>query len=59
MSAELLNIEIRFAWWWKWYVLGVTVMCLATGSEPDTVKSQYWAAKAKRVWLNGKRIKSE
>jgi|GEM_PF-686638 len=57
--AELLSIEIRFAWWWKWYVFGVTVMCLVSNSEPDEAKSLYWSAKAKRVYLNGKRIKSE
>ncbi len=60
MAADYLKIEIRIshAWWWKWYVRGVTATCLLTNSEPDLAKSLYWEAKARRVYFNGKRIKS-
>jgi hypothetical protein len=50
-------IEFRMAWWFKWYVFGVTTICLLAGCEPKQEKSLYWCQKALRVSYNGKRIK--
>lgn len=54
MSTDL--IEIRIAWWFKFYIFGVTTMCIFAGSEPVQEKSLYWAQKAIRVSCNGKSI---
>lgn len=49
-------IELKMAWWFKFYVWGVTAMCLLTGAEPLQEKSLYWCNKAIRISRNGKRI---
>jgi hypothetical protein len=55
MFADL--IELRMAWWFKWYLFGVTAMCMLTGCEPKQEKSLYWCQNAIRARCNGKRIK--
>ncbi|AMP15893.1 hypothetical protein [Collimonas pratensis] len=55
MSADL--IEFKMAWWFKFYVFGVTTMCLLTGREPIQEKSLYWTQKAIRANYNGKPIR--
>jgi hypothetical protein len=44
-----MKITFRLAWWFKYYLQGVTFMCAITGCEPDIDKVSYWAGKALRV----------
>ncbi|MEM4986925.1 hypothetical protein V8G57_05930 [Collimonas sp. H4R21] len=55
MSAGM--IEFKMAWWFRFYILGVTAMCLLTGCEPQQERSLYWCSKAIRASCNGKRIR--
>ena len=58
MSNAAIEIEIEMAWWFRWYVFGVTTMCMLTGVEPKQEKSLYWCQKAMRVYCEGRRIKT-
>jgi len=45
-------LEVDFAWWFKWYLLGVTAMCDATGMEPHEERFGYWIGRACKFKIN-------
>lgn len=57
--TDSVEIEVRIAWWFRLYVIGVTIMCFLLNCEPDEEKSLYWAGKALRVTINGMPVRAE
>jgi len=55
MSTDL--IECRMAWWFRFYIFGIAIICLLADREPIQEKSLYWAKRALRASRNGKSIK--
>lgn len=45
-TKHTLIAEVKFAWWWKFYVAGVVAMARLTGLEPDYEKVTAWAKRA-------------
>lgn len=46
MAKLTLRAKVKFAWWWKFYVVGVVAMARLTGLEPDYEKVTAWAKRA-------------
>lgn len=38
MAAATLTITIHVAWWLRWYIHGVAMTCMLTGTDPDMDK---------------------
>lgn len=38
MARGTISVEVRVAWWVRWYVAGVSLFCKLTGLEPDLAK---------------------
>lgn len=49
MVCVSIRIEVRLAWWLRWYLLGVFCMSRITDHQPDPDKITYWAGKAVRT----------
>ncbi|WP_368655407.1 hypothetical protein ABRY94_11790 [Castellaniella ginsengisoli] len=42
MATEQIKIRVSVAWWLRWYILGVALMCRMTGCAPDMDRASYW-----------------
>lgn len=54
-----LEIKVGFAWWWKFYMLGVYAFCLTFNREPDPAKLRYWTMRAIRTKCGGRRTRAD
>lgn len=41
-----IKMQIRIAWWLKWYLLGVRLTMELTGCDPDWRKVDFWIGRA-------------
>jgi hypothetical protein len=46
MAEVNLAVEIRLAWWFKFYLYGLSFASLITGAEPSPERIAYWLEKA-------------
>ena len=51
MAARSITVTISLAWWFRWYLLGVTAMCHATGLQLHEQRFGYWFRRAVRIRL--------
>ncbi|MBC7201922.1 MAG: hypothetical protein H5U29_00165 [Pusillimonas sp.] len=49
MATNQIKVQIKLAWWIRWYLMGVVLMARLTGQQPDPERIGYWVAKAARV----------
>lgn len=62
MAEGKIIVIVKFSWWFKWYVIGIWCMAkfckwMGLPCVPDEKKIEFWAAKAVKVHVNGKRWK--
>ena len=43
---QQIKIRVSIAWWLRWYLAGVMLMCRMTGCWPDLGKVQCWVSRA-------------
>jgi hypothetical protein len=43
---DTITLRIHVAWWFKYYLQGVILMCQLTGCEPNMKRISYWIDKA-------------
>ena len=48
-----IKITVKVAFWLKWYVASLALMCYITRCEPDPEKFDYWVRKALAFELEG------
>ena len=41
-----ITVQVRIAWWLKWYMAGVIVMCRLTGLDFDEAKVRWYVRRA-------------
>lgn len=46
MATTQIKLGVRIAWWLRWYLSGVALMCWMTKCPPDMGKVAYWAGRA-------------
>lgn len=44
-----VTISVFVAWWLRWYIVGVALMCRMTGCAPDVERVAYWVRRAIRM----------
>lgn len=49
MARQEVHVRVSVAWWLRWYIFGVIVMCRVTGSVPDPERVAYWCMRSVRV----------
>jgi len=49
MAQQQIRIRIGVAWWLRWYLSGVALMCRVTGCDPDVVRVAYWIRQSIRM----------
>lgn len=45
MQEEQIHVELRFAWWLRWYLIGVVLVAVLMRRRPDEEKLKYWIRK--------------
>ena len=55
MIADVLRVEVRFAWWFGLYVHGVALAAALSGMTPDRQKVESTALRAMRMRVPGGR----
>ena len=48
-TKHTLIAKVKFAWWWKFYVVGVVAMARLTGLDVCPEKLDYWFRKAATI----------
>lgn len=48
-TKHTLIAEVKFAWWWRFYVAGVVAMARLTGLGVCPEKLDYWFRKAATI----------
>lgn len=43
---QQINIRVSVAWWLRWYLAGVALMCRVTGCDPDMGRVAYWVRRS-------------
>ena len=41
-----LSLRLHVAWWLRWYLVGVVLMCWMTRMQPNEERFRYWIRKA-------------
>lgn len=49
MASNQITLKLTVAWWLRYYIYGVVLMCWMTGCEPRADRLGYWVAKSVRV----------
>lgn len=49
MAQTQVAIRISVAWWLRWYILGVTLMCRMTGCQPNIERVSHWVRRSIRM----------
>jgi len=44
-----ITVQVRIAWWLKWYIAGVIMMCRLTGLDFDEAKVRRYVRRALKV----------
>jgi len=52
-THQTVTISIRVAWWLRWYLAGVALMCELTGCQPDYDRVRCWVLRAIRLRVEG------
>lgn len=55
MKPVLLHATFKYAWWWKFYCVGLVAMVRVTGMQPDSEKVGYWFKKAATIHFEGRK----
>src|SRR5690606_31557053 len=45
-SSVTITVRLSVAWWLRWYLSGVALMCKMTRCQPDMGKVQYWVSRS-------------
>lgn len=48
-AMKPLQVKVKIAFWLKWYLSGVVLMCWLTKMRPDEQKLRYWIGRAVKV----------
>lgn len=46
MAGRMITARIVVAWWLRWYLSGVALMCKMTGCWPDMGRVERWISRA-------------
>ncbi|MBV2181696.1 MAG: hypothetical protein KUL86_10755 [Castellaniella sp.] len=49
MAQRQVAIRVSVAWWLRWYLAGVTLMCRMTGCQPNIERVMYWVRRSIRM----------
>ena len=49
MAIQGIQIRISVAWWLRWYLAGVALMCRVSGADPDVDRVVYWVRRSIRM----------
>lgn len=49
MARQVVTVSLRIAWWLRWYVLGVALMCRMTGCAPNVERVAHWVRRSIRM----------
>lgn len=44
-----VTIRVSVAWWLRWYIVGVALMCRTTGCQPNIERVAYWVRRSIRM----------
>ena len=44
-----ITVQVRIAWWLKWYMAGVIMMCRLTGLDFDEAKVRWYVRRGVKV----------
>lgn len=48
-KRSAIAVQVRVAWWLKWYMAGVIMMCRLTGLDFDETKVRRYVRRAVKV----------
>lgn len=49
MASNQITLKLTIAWWLRYYIFGLFVMCRLTGMGLNEQRVEYWLRKAIRV----------
>ena len=50
---QQIKIRVSVAWWLRWYLCGVALMCRMTGCEPNIERVTCWVRRSIRMRVEG------
>jgi hypothetical protein len=48
-QPQTIAVRMSVAWWLRWYILGVALMCRMTGCAPDMGRVERWISRATKL----------
>lgn len=51
-----ITVQVRIAWWLKWYMAGVIMMCRLTGLDFDEAKVRWYVRRGVKVKAKHKAV---
>jgi hypothetical protein len=52
MAQQQITIGVSIAWWLRWYLSGVALMCKMSGGEPRLDRVAYWVGRSIRMRID-------
>lgn len=52
MADITINFKVHVAWWLRWYLSGMVLMCRTMGTEPDMTKVERVIRRALTVHID-------